>query len=140
MSAFRKLDIADFLAKQAPQNFSNFSSPEVAPPQSGTDGESEVVKAAADTTEFEKHVAQIAELERADALAEDFEERAAIIEEGTMREQFPSLPDNMIGQWAPVPPAAILHKQFNPTGSAIACLFDLSGTLNVTCFIRETES
>jgi hypothetical protein len=57
-----------------------------------------------------------------------------------MREQFPSLPDNMIGQWAPVSPAAILNNQFNPTGSAIACLFDLNGTLNVTCFIRETES
>jgi hypothetical protein len=57
-----------------------------------------------------------------------------------MREQFPSLPDNMIGQWVPVPPAAILDNQSNPTGSAIACLFNLKAALNVTCFIRQTES
>jgi hypothetical protein len=57
-----------------------------------------------------------------------------------MREQFPSLPAYMIGQWVPVPPDAILNNQLNPTGSAIACLFNLHGTLNVTCFIRETES
>ena len=56
-----------------------------------------------------------------------------------MREQFPYLPDNVIGQWAPVPPAAILNNQSNPTGSAIACLQDLNGTLHIMCFIRETE-
>jgi hypothetical protein len=57
-----------------------------------------------------------------------------------MREQFPSLPDNVIGQWAGVPPAAILENQSNPTGSAIACLQDLNDTLYIMCFIRETES
>jgi hypothetical protein len=57
-----------------------------------------------------------------------------------MREQFPYLPDDVIGQWTPVPPAAILNNQSNPTGSAIACLQDLNGTLDIMCFIRETES
>jgi hypothetical protein len=66
MSAFRKLDIAAFLAQQSPQNFSsfsNFSSPEVAPPQSGTDGESDAVKAL--------------------VAPHDPEERAAIVQEGS---------------------------------------------------------
>src|SRR5262249_15258872 len=67
MSAFRKLDIAAFKAKQASQNFSsfsNFSSPEVTPPSPGTDRESDAVVVKDDlvgSVELEERVAQIGE-------------------------------------------------------------------------------
>lgn len=53
---------------------------------------------------------------------------------------FTNLPAALLDRWWPVPATAILQNQSNPTGTAIACLRSIGGTLDVMCFIRETES